>query len=154
MDKKMTPVQIMNAVRPDAFAALVKAMTAIYGEANVYQTGDSEIAVKVGESPDGLPIYSTYSPTIHNYVERKTKSKTLKAYDAPAIAEKYRVNAEQNAADKAAAAERKAAQIARDKEERAKAKEQIEQKKADISQKKAMTYLEKMISAYTSEKAD
>ena len=41
MNKKMTPVQIMNAVRPDAFCRLLlRRMTAIHGEANVYQTGD------------------------------------------------------------------------------------------------------------------
>lgn len=125
-----TPVQIMNAVRPDAFKNLVKAMTMVYGEENVFQTGDSEIAVKVDTSPDGKPIYATYSPTIKNYTARTTKTKTMTAYDAPAEAKKYAESVKKREEEAAKNAEAKAKKTAKDKADRAKRAAKIAEAKA------------------------
>ena len=113
MAKEKTPVQVMNDIRPVAFDALVKAMSAVYGEDNVFRIGDSEIAVKVADSPDGKPIYARYSPTIANYTERTTKTKTIKAFDAPEEAKKY-AESQKNKAEEAA----KNAEITAKKKER------------------------------------
>lgn len=118
-----TPVQIMNAVRPTAFETLVKALTAVYGEDNIFRVGDSEVAVKVDVSPDGEPIYATYSPTIKNYTVRNTRTKTMTAYDAPAMAKKYKELIEKRAKEAAEDAETTAKKKERDakaREERAK----------------------------------
>ena len=148
-----TPVQIMNEVRPFAFDALVKAMTAVYGEDKVFRIGDSEIAVKVADSPDGKPIYARYSPTIANYTERTTKSKTIKAFDAPAEAEKYAESQKIKAEEAAKNAETKAKKTARDTEARAKKAQRIADaraKKGDTSGlSPAGAIVAKMISAYT-----
>lgn len=149
-----TPVQIMNAVRPDAFKNLVKAMTMVYGEENVLQIGDSEIAVKVADSPDGKPIYATYSPTIKNYTERRTTTKTMTAYDAPAEAKKYAESVKKQEEEAAKNAEAKAKKKARDAEMRAKKAQKIAEaraakKKGDDSEfSPAGSILAAMISKY------
>ena len=125
-----TPVQIMNAVRPDAFKNLVKAMTMVYGEENVFQIGDSEIAVKVADSPDGKPIYARYSPTIANYTERTTKTKTMKAFDAPTEAKKYAESVKKREEEAAKNAEAKAKKTAKDKADREKRAAKIAEAKA------------------------
>lgn len=89
MAVKKTPVQIMNAVRPSAFERLCKAMRTEFSDDEIFITGDSEIAVKIGVSPDDEPIYATYSPTVKNFTTRQTKSKTMIAYNAPKVAAKY-----------------------------------------------------------------
>lgn len=130
-----TPVQIMNAVRPDAFKNLVKAMTMVYGEENVFQIGDSEIAVKVADSPDGKPIYARYSPTIANYTERTTKTKTIKAFDAPEEAKKYAESQKTKAEEAAKNAENTAKKKARDAEMRAKKAQKIAEARAAKAKK-------------------
>jgi hypothetical protein len=125
-----TPVQIMNTVRPDAFKNLVKAMTMVYGEENIFQTGDSEIAVKVDTSPDGKPIYATYSPTIKNYTDRKTSTKMMTAYDAPAVAKKYAESVKKKEEEAAKNAEIKAKKTAKDKADREKRAAKIAEAKA------------------------
>lgn len=140
MTKEKTPVQVMNDVRPVAFESLVKAMAAVYGEDNVFRIGDSEIAVKVADSPDGKPIYARYSPTIANYTERTTKTKTIKAYDAPAEAKKYAESVKNKAEEAAKNAENKAKKTARDSKARAEKAQKIADaraKKGDTSGKMA-----------------
>lgn len=125
-----TPVQIMNAVRPSAFETLVKALTAVYGGDNVFRVGDSEVAVKVDVSPDNEPIYATYSPTIKNYTTRTTKTKTMTAYDAPAMAEKYRELMKKRTEEAAKNAEIKAKKQERDKKAREERAKKIAEAKA------------------------
>ena len=125
-----TPVQIMNTARPDAFKNLVKAMTMVYGEENILQTGDSEIAVRVDTSPDGKPIYATYSPTIKNYTDRKTSTKMMPAYDAPAVAKKYAESVKEREEEAAKNAENTAKKKARDAEMRAKKAQKIAEARA------------------------
>ena len=149
-----TPVQVMNDVRPVAFESLVKAMTAVYGEDNVFRIGDSEIAVKVADSPDGKPIYARYSPTIANYTERTTKTKTIKAFDAPALAKEYAESQKTKAEEAAKNAEIKAKKTAKDAEMRAKKAQKIAEARAakkgdDSGLSPAGSVLAKMISAYT-----
>lgn len=135
MAKEKTPVQVMNEVRPTAFDALVKAMTAVYGEDKVFRIGDSEIAVKVADSPDGKPIYARYSPTIANYTERTTKSKTIKAFDAPTEAKKYAESQKIKAEEAAKNAENTAKKKERDAKERAEKAQKIAEAKAAKTKK-------------------
>lgn len=130
MAKELTPVQVMNSVRPTAFDALVKAMASVYGEDKVYVIGDSEIAVKVADAPTGEPIYARYSPTIANYTERRTKSKVMKAFDAPAEAAKYRAKKEEDAKKAEESAKLKAEKTARDTKARAEKARKIAEAKA------------------------
>ena len=155
MAKELTPVQVMNDVRPVAFENLVKAMTLVYGEDKVFRTGDSEIAVKVADSPDGKPIYARYSPTIANYTERTTKTKTIKAFDAPKEAKKYAESQKIKAEEAAKNAETTAKKKARDAETRAKKAQKIaearaaKEKKGDNSElSPAGSILAAMISRY------
>lgn len=155
MAKEKTPVQVMNDVRPVAFENLVKAMTLVYGEDKVFRTGDSEIAVKVADSPDGKPIYARYSPTIANYTERTTKTKTIKAFDAPKEAKKYAESQKIKAEEAAKNAETTAKKKARDAETRAKKAQKIaearaaKEKKGDNSElSPAGSILAAMISKY------
>ena len=150
-----TPVQVMNDVRPVAFENLVKAMTAVYGEDNVFRIGDSEIAVKVADSPDGKPIYARYSPTIANYTERTTKTKTIKAFDARKEAKEYAESQKIKAEEAAKNAEITAKKKARDAETRAKKAQKIadaraaKAKKGDNSElSPAGSILAAMISKY------
>ena len=155
MAKELTPVQVMNDVRPVAFENLVKAMTLVYGEDKVFRIGDSEIAVKVADSPDGKPIYARYSPTIANYTERTTKTKTIKAFDAPKEAKKYAESQKIKAEEAAKNAETTAKKKARDAETRAKKAQKIaearaaKEKKGDNSEfSPAGSILAAMISKY------
>lgn len=132
MTKELTPVQVMNSVRPSAFQSLVKALSAVYGEENTYIIGDSEVAVKVADAPTGEPIYARYSPTIANYTERTTKTKTIKAFNAPKEAKKY-AESQKNKAEEAA----KNAEITAKKKERdAKTRAEKAQKIAEARAKK------------------
>ena len=135
MAKELTPVQVMNSVRPSAFQSLVKALSAVYGEENTYIIGDSEVAVKVADSPDGKPIYARYSPTIANYTERTTKTKTIKAFDAPAEAKKYAESQKTKAEEAAKNAETTAKKKARDAEMRAKKAQKIAEARAAKTKK-------------------
>lgn len=155
MAKELTPVQVMNDVRPVAFENLVKAMTLVYGEDKVFRTGDSEIAVKVADSPDGKPIYARYSPTIANYTERTTKTKTIKAFDALKEAKKYAESQKIKAEEAAKNAETTAKKKARDAETRAKKAQKIaearaakEKKGDDSGLSPADSILAAMISKY------
>ena len=149
-----TPVQVMNDVRPVAFESLVKAMSAVYGEDNVFRIGDSEIAVKVADSPDGKPIYARYSPTIANYTERTTKTKTIKAFNAPEEAKKYAESQKTKAEEAAKNAENTAKKKARDAEMRAKKAQKIAEARAakkkgdDSALSPAGSILAAMISKY------
>ena len=130
MAKELTPVQVMNSVRPSAFQSLVKALSAVYGEENTYIIGDSEVAVKVADAPTGEPIYARYSPTIANYTERKTQSKTIKAFNAPKEAAEYRAKKEEDAKKAEDSAKLKAEQIERTKKASAEKARKIAEAKA------------------------
>lgn len=125
-----TPVQIMNAVRPVVFDTMVSALSAVYGEDNIYRIGDSEIAVKVDVSPDGEPIYATFSPTVKNYTARTTKTKTMTAFNAPEMAEKYAELVKTREEEAAKKAEEKAKKTERDKKARAEKARKIAEAKA------------------------
>ena len=119
-----TPTTIKNESRELAFKTMVEIYTAHYGEDKVIVTGDSEIAVEVNTSPDGKPIYATFSPTVKDYCDRKTKTKTIKAYNVNEAAALYanKVNEREVKAEESKA--KKEAKIKRDKELR-------EQRKAE-----------------------
>ena len=130
MAVEKTPVQIMNAVRPTAFQRLCKAIRAEFPESEIFVTGDSEIAVKIDESPSGEPIYATYSPTIRNYTTRQTKSKTMTAYNAPKVAAEYAEKCVKREEEAKKAAELKEKKKKKDAEARAKRAAMIAEAKA------------------------
>jgi hypothetical protein len=119
-----TPTTIKNEARGLAFKTMVEIFRQHYGEDLVFIIGDSEIAVQVDTSPDGEPIYATFSPTVKDYCDRKTKTKTIKAYNVNEAAAQYvnKVNEREIKAEENKA--KKEAKIKRDKELR-------EQRKAE-----------------------
>lgn len=121
-----TPTTIKNESREIAFKTMVEIYKAHYGENKVFITGDSEIAVDVNTSPDGAPIYAILSPTIKDYCDRKTKTKTFKAFNAHEVAAQYanKVNEREVKAEEDKA--KKEAKIKRDKELREKRKAERE----------------------------
>lgn len=111
-----TPTTIKNESRGIAFKAMVEIYKAHYGENKVFITGDSEISVEVNTSPDGKPIYATYSPTIKDYCDRKTKTKTIKAYNVNEVAAQYANKVNEREVKAAEEKAKKEAKIKRDKE--------------------------------------
>jgi hypothetical protein len=126
---KVTPTTVKNQVRTECFEGLKLALSQVYGADNVYQIGDTEIAVKVGISPDDKPIYATFSPVVKDYCDRATKTKTIKAFDLTAEVNAYNATLDKRAKEAEETAERKAKKIAEDKARReANAKAKAEQK--------------------------
>lgn len=126
---KITPTTVKNQVRAECFEGLKLALSQVYGADNVYQIGDTEIAVKVGISPDDKPIYATFSPIVKDYCDRTTKTKTIKAFDLTAEINAYNATLDKRAKEAEETAERKTKKIAEDKARReATAKAKAEQK--------------------------
>lgn len=131
---KVTPTTVKNQVRPECFEGLKLALSQVYGADNVYQIGDTEIAVKVGISPDDKPIYATFSPVVKDYCDRQTRTKTIKAFDLTAEVNAYKALLDKRETDKAEALAKKNAKIEADKAKReatAKAKAEHAKVKAD-----------------------
>lgn len=124
-----TPTTIKNEARGKAFTRMMAMYVTEYGEENVKQTGDSEIAVAIDTAPTGEKIWATFSPTVKDYCERKTRTKTIFAYDVDAAATKYAQTVTAREQTAAEDAEKKAAKIERDKAAREKRKAEREQKK-------------------------
>ena len=129
MSNKITPTTVKNQIRMECFEGLRVALGQVYGAENVYRIGDTEIAVKVGISPDDEPIYATFSPTVKDYCDRQTKTKVIKAFDLTAAVNAYNATLDKRAKEAEETAERKAKKIAEDKAKReANAKAKAEQK--------------------------
>ena len=129
-----TPTTIKNEARVAAFEALRVALAEVYGAENVFRVGDTEVAVKVADAPSGEPIYATFAPTVKDFVDRATKTKTVKAYDLTAEVEAYEAKVKGREVKAAEAAEKKAVKVAADKARReatAKAKAERAKAKAD-----------------------
>lgn len=121
-----TPTTIKNESREIAFKTMVEIYKAHYGENKVFITGDSEIAVEVNTSPDGKPIYATYSPTIKDFCERKTKTKTIKAFNVHELAAQYANKVNEREVKAEEIKQKKEAKIKRDMELREKRKAERE----------------------------
>jgi hypothetical protein len=122
-----TTTAIKTAIRETAFSDLITAFSEIYGADNVSIVGNSEIAVGCGivKDKDGFEheCVFTVKPVVKDYEDRKTATKTIKAYDRLDEAEAYeaeksekekkaeekaKARAEKNARDEKARAEKKA----------------------------------------------
>lgn len=121
-----TPTTIKNESRELAFKTMVEIFREHYGENLVFIIGDSEIAVQVDTSPDGKPIYATYSPTVKDYCDRKTKTKTIKAFNVHELAAQYANKVNEREAKAEENRVKKEAKIKRDKELREKRKAERE----------------------------
>ena len=133
MAKVKSPTTIKNEVRTEVFEALRVALTEVYGAENIHRIGDTEIAVKVAEAPTGEAIYATFSPTIKDYCDRTTKTKTIKAFDLTAEVNAYEKTLTERKAKAEETAERNAKKIESDKAKReatAKAKAEHAKRKA------------------------
>ena len=129
MTKIKTPTTVKNEIRTAVFETMRVALATAYGAENVFRIGDTEVAVKVGNAPSGEPIYATFAPTIKDYTDRTTKTKTIKAFDLTAEVNAYNATLDKRAKEAEETAERKAKQIAEDKARReANAKAKAEQK--------------------------
>ena len=132
MAKVKSPTTIKNEVRTEVFEVLRVALAEVYGTENIHRIGDTEVAVKVAEAPTGEPIYATFSPTIKDYCDRQTKTKTIKAFDLTAEVNTYKTTLEKRAKEEAEAKAKKAEKIAKDKAQReanAKAKAEAKEKR-------------------------
>lgn len=120
MAKTITPTTVKNNARSQAFAEMVEIFSSKYGENKVYRVGDTEIAVEVATAPTGEPIFATFSPTIKDYCDRKTNTKTIKAYNVTANVKAYEDTCANRVIKAEVAAKAKAEKIARDKAAREK----------------------------------
>ena len=118
--EKISPTVVKNRTRAAVFQTMVKIFIAEYGEDNVTRIGDSEIAVKVATAPTGEPIYSLFSPMIKDYCDRKTNTKTIKAFDVTAERKEYVKHCEEREAEAKRKAEINKKKIERDKAAREK----------------------------------
>lgn len=121
-----TPTIVKNETRTNVFARMYEIFSEAYGEMNVHRIGDSEIAVCVATAPTGEPIYATFSPTVKDYCDRKTTSKTIKAFNLTAAIIEYANKCAKREADATARTEAKKAKIAKDKALREKRKTEKE----------------------------
>ena len=134
MANTKTPTTIKNEIRTATFETMRIALGRAYGANNIYRIGDTEVAVKVAEAPTGEAIYATFSPTIKDYCDRQTKTKTIKAFDLTAEVNAYEKTLTERKAKAEESAERKAKKIESDKAKReatAKAKAEHNKVKAD-----------------------
>lgn len=136
--KTKTPTTVKNETRVLAFNAMVEAFTAIYGEDKVFRIGDTEIAVCVNTAPTGEPIYAVYSPTIKDYCDRQTPTKTVKAFDVTEAVEKHKNTVAERDKKAAVALANKTIKKAQDearREANAKARAKAKAKKANSTVK-------------------
>lgn len=128
MEKK-TPTTVKNEVRTNVFQSLKEVMAEKYGVDNVFIIGDTEIAVNVATSPDGEPIFATFSPTIKDYCDRKTPKKVIPKFDIGAAVNAFQETLDKRKENAALALEKKAKKIERDKAAREKARIAREKRK-------------------------
>lgn len=114
---------IKDGVRDVAFQDLLEMFTAKYGADRVTVVGNSEIAVGIDDIKlsDGTisELVFTVKPVVKDYEDRKTATKTIKAYERLIEGDTYEVSKtekEKKAEEKAKA---KAEKIERDKKTRA-----------------------------------
>ncbi len=124
-----SPTALKNDVRDKSFQTLLELLTEKFGSDCVSIVGNSEIAVGFDDvqTADGFTqeICFTVKPVIKDYADRKTATKTIKAYDRFDEVEAYEVNKTEKERKAEERAKAKADKIARDKKaraERAKAK--------------------------------
>lgn len=124
-----TPTTIKNEARAKAFAELLAMCISRYGtdEGEVVIIGDSEIAVHIDNAPTGESIYEVLSPTIKDYCDRKTKTKTIKAFDVMEERAKFSKLLEERAEKAEQAKINKAKKIERDRKAREKRQKEREQ---------------------------
>ena len=140
MTKIKTPTTVKNETRTAVFEAMRVALATAYGAENVFRIGDTEIAVKVANAPTGEPIYATFAPTVKDYCDRTTNTKTIKAFDLTAEVNAYERKVAERDTKAAKAAEEKAAKVKADKARReATAKAKAERAKAKADKADALT---------------
>lgn len=124
-----------NKARMEAFEALISAMSEIFGTERVSVIGNSEIAVGIGDTKDSdgftREVCFTVKPVIKDWQNRKTATKTIKAFDRADEAEAFEISkseAEKKAEERAKA---KAEKKARDEKARAEKKAKAEKSEGE-----------------------
>lgn len=98
---KKTYTTIKNEIRATATEMLEKALREMYGDAVVGKSGTSEIVLDFGEDDEtGNRRYVTFAPTVKEFRDRKTTSKSFKAFDGKKAVDDY-VEAMRKKAEKA-----------------------------------------------------
>lgn len=121
-----TTTAIKAAIRETAFSDLVTMFSEIYGADSVSVVGNSEIAVGCGivKDKDGFEreCVFTVKPVVKDYEDRKTATKTIKAYDRLDEAEAYEAEKSEKEKKAEEKAKAKAEKKARDEKARAEKK--------------------------------
>lgn len=129
-----TTTAIKNKVRSAAFADLIAAFSELYGSDSVSVVGNSEIAVAIGDVKDkdgfAREICFTVKPVVKDYEDRKTATKTIKAYDRLDEAEAYEVSKTEKEKAAEEKAKAKADKKARDEKARAEKKAKADAEKS------------------------
>ena len=140
MTKIKTPTTVKNEIRTAVFETMRVALATAYGAENVFRIGDTEVAVKVGNAPSGEPIYATFAPTVKDYTNRTTNTKTIKAFDLTAEVNAYERKVAERDTKAAENAAKKADKVKADKARReANAKAKAEHAKAKADKVNALT---------------
>lgn len=129
--KSVTAVK--NAVRDAGFSDLLEMFVERYGVDSVSIVGNSEIAVCCGvtKDADGFDhdCVFTVKPVVKDYVDRKTATKTIEAYDRIEEAKAYAVSKSEK--EKAAEEKAKAKAEKKARDEKARAEKKAKAEKAE-----------------------
>ena len=129
-----TTTAIKTAIRETAFSDLITAFSEIYGADSVSIVGNSEIAVGCGivKDKDGFEreCVFTVKPVVKDYEDRKTATKTIKAYDRLDEAEAYEAEKSEKEKKAEEKAKAKAEKKARDEKARAEKKAKVAEQSA------------------------
>lgn len=117
---------IKDKARSVAFSDLIAAFSELYGSDNVSVVGNSEIAVAIGDikCADGTlgEVCFTVKPVVKDYEDRKTATKTIKAYERLNEADAYEADKSEKEKKAEEKAKAKAGKKARDEKARAEKK--------------------------------
>lgn len=133
--EKLTARQIQIRERATTVEKLRTALQSAFGNENVYQVGDSEFSIFVGNAPTGERMYHNIGITVKEYEGRKTTKRIYKPYDGIAEAEAYQSSLKEKAEKNAEKDKLKAEKMERDKKAREKQKEAREKIRQEKMQK-------------------
>lgn len=113
---KKTYTTIKNEIRATATEMLEKALREMYGDVVVGKSGTSEIVLDFGEDDEtGNRRYVTFAPTVKEFRDRKTTSKSFKAFDGKQAVSDYAESIEKKARETEEKRKAKEEKIAADK---------------------------------------
>lgn len=113
---KKTYTTIKNEIRATATEMVEKALREMYGDVVVGKSGTSEIVLDFGEDDEtGNRRYVTFAPTVKEFRDRKTTSKSFKVFDGKQAVSDYAESIEKKAREAEEKRKAKEEKIAADK---------------------------------------